>query len=566
MLVAILWAAVAAAQLVLAFVHLRAAEGAAADVRRSVDADALRSGELRSDLDGARDRLRRAHGLLNGPVLAPVRIVPYAGRQVRAVAAMAGAAEGAAEAGLEPLDEARRLVEENPRRDAARLEAVERVAAALERAHRKVEALDLGPRRALLPPVARRHDRLSSDLVELRQRLADASTISRGFAELLGGPRRYLLFAANNAEMRAGSGMFLSAGEITFAGGGMTIGPVEPTAELTLDPDDAPPITGDLGAQWGWLEPNRDFRNLAVTPRFDEWAQLAAQMWHARTGDRVDGVLAVDAAALTAVLRAGGAVTVDDTVITPGDAVDFVLHDQYDVMGTVTATQQAHRRDSLGRLAAAAFERVAGGDAELVTLVEGLAEAANGRHLLAWARHPAEQAAWSAAGVDGAVTEDSLAVSLLNRGGNKLDYFLRMECELEAFPTAGVRELTVRVVMRNQVGAGEVPYVRGPHPDVDAEAGEYVGLLAVTLPADARRSRFEGSLPLAVSGADGPTRVIATEVRIPAGATREVVLRTEVSAVRTHVRLEPSARIPAVRWHVGDDRFTDRERREIVLD
>jgi hypothetical protein len=340
---------------------------------------------------------------------------------------------------------------------------------------------------------------------------------------------------------------------------------VEPTADLVLTPEEAPPIEGDLATLWGWLEPNRDCRNLAVTPRFGASAELALQMWEARTGSRLDGVIVVDAAALAAVLRAGGPVTVDETELEASDAIDFVLHDQYEVLGTVGG-ERAARRDALGRLAAVAFQRVADGDVDMARLAEGLAEAARGRHVLAWARRPVEQAAWTAAGVAGQLAEDSFGVALLNRGGNKLDYFVRAQAEISSAPGGGVREVVVTVRLRNSVGRGEVPYVAGPHPGVDAVAGEYVGLLAVTLPGDARRSRFEGSLPLAVSGADGPTRVIATEVRIPPGGRREIVFRTEVPAVRTAVQLEPSARLPAIRWRMGEPRFTDRERRDLVFE
>ncbi len=562
LLVALLWAVLAGAQLALSYFHVRAGEAAASEVRNSVNARALRSGELREGVEEASDRFGRAHRLLSGPVLAPLRVLPVAGRQIRAVSSMADVAAEAAAAGIDPLAEAGRFLADEPEDDAGRLRAVQKLAASLSAADAELGELEPGPGDALFGPVADRRERLTADLEELRRTIGDAAVISHGMANLLDGPRRYLLFAANNAEMRAGSGMLLSVGEVTFSDGAMEIGEVDPTAELVLDADTAPPITGDIAARWGWLEPNRDFRNLAVTPRFDASSELALQMWEARTGDRLDGVIAVDAVALAAVLEATGSVSIDDMVIEPDEAVDFVLHDQYDLFGTVGPDQQA-RRDSLGRVATLAFERVADGEASLATLMEGLADAAGGRHILAWARRPAEQAAWTAAGVSGVLTEDAFGVMLLNRGGNKLDYFMTVACEAESSIAGGTRELTVRVTLRNRVDADEGRYVAGPHPALDAEPGEYVGLLAVTLPSDARRSRFEGVTSLAVSGPDGPTRVIATEVRVGRGETIEVVARTELPAARQHVQLEPSARVPPVRWVYDRKQFTDARGRAI---
>ena len=57
-------------------------------------------------------------------------------------------------------------------------------------------------------------------------------------------------------------------------------------------PDDRVPLSGDVADRWGWLAPNREWRNLASSPRFDANAELAAQMWKASTGQDVDGVLA----------------------------------------------------------------------------------------------------------------------------------------------------------------------------------------------------------------------------------------------------------------------------------
>ena len=131
-------------------------------------------------------------------------------------------------------------------------------------------------------------------------------------AQLLQGPRNYLLLAANNSEMRVGSGAFLSVGVLSTADGSLHLGPVRSIIDFNL-PDDRVPLTGDLADRWGWLEPNREWRNLASSPRFDANAELATQMWKASTGQDVDGVMAIDIDALRAMLAATGPVVVDGT-------------------------------------------------------------------------------------------------------------------------------------------------------------------------------------------------------------------------------------------------------------
>src|SRR5439155_10126956 len=100
-----------------------------------------------------------------------------------------------------------------------------------------------------------------------------ATATATALADLLRGPRHYLLLAANNAEMRAGSGTFLSAGSLDFTDGQIHLGEMTPTAELP--PADGVPITGDSNALWGWTQPTREWRNLGMSPRFDQTAALA---------------------------------------------------------------------------------------------------------------------------------------------------------------------------------------------------------------------------------------------------------------------------------------------------
>src|SRR5207302_706399 len=78
---------------------------------------------------------------------------------------------------------------------------------------------------------------------------------------LLTGPRTYLVFAANNAEMRAGSGMFLSVGQFITRDGSVRLTGMGTVNDVAIPPG-AVPLQGDLAGRWGWLKPQNDWRNL----------------------------------------------------------------------------------------------------------------------------------------------------------------------------------------------------------------------------------------------------------------------------------------------------------------
>ena len=68
-------------------------------------------------------------------------------------------------------------------------------------------------------------------------------------ARILEGPQTYLVLAANNAEMRAGSGAFLDAGVATTSSGSVTLGDLGPSGARTLPAGVVNP-TGDLQLNW----------------------------------------------------------------------------------------------------------------------------------------------------------------------------------------------------------------------------------------------------------------------------------------------------------------------------
>jgi hypothetical protein len=428
-------------------------------------------------------------------------------------------------------------------------------------AGRALEDITLGPSDGLVGPLDRARDRFAEELASLRTSADHIRATSEAVAQLLEGPRTYLLLAANNAEMRIGSGAFLSIGVLTTERGALALGDMESIPTYNL-PDARVPLTGDLAARWGWLKPNQEWRNLASSPRFDANAELGAQMWKAATGQDVDGVLAIDVIALRSLLVATGPVEVDGMTITADDVVEEVMFAQY--LRPESRDEDA-RRERLSEIASAVVDRLQEGSWDPQTLASELVEVASGRHLLLWSRNEPEQAGWEAVDVSGGLQPDSLLLGLHNRAGNKLDRFLTVAGDLSTRPVEAGTEVTVRVHMRNTTPTGLPPRVAGPFSVVPGSAeGRYQGLLVLQMPGAAREVQGVGPDELVASGPDGPSQVVATYVELDRGTELERTITFVLPGTEGFLRVEPSARVPGIEWTYGRIRWVDEKPRTVA--
>jgi hypothetical protein len=112
--------------------------------------------------------------------------------------------------------------------------------------------------------------------------------------------------------------------------------------------------------------------------------------------------------------------------------------------------------------------------------------------------------------------------------------------------------MTIEVRLSNRVTEDEAPYILGPDPSLDVAPGTYVGLVAATLPGAAREGRFDGVDNLAVAGSDGPTRIVAAPLTIPAGEQRELTLRFQLPPGPGSMDVMAGARVPPMEWRTGD--------------
>lgn len=537
------WAAAGALVLARAASDIRAGTAAINRARASAELVDLAAGTPVADVRAARASFERAHGRATSPLLLPVRLVPVIGRQLESVAALSGAASDVGQVILDTMLQGRQLLERTPTNHPERVALVQRLSEVAGHAGRRLDAVDLGPHIGLFGRLAGARDQLAAELGSLQDQVERGSVGAAGVAEMLTGPRRYLVFAGNNAEMRAGAGMFLSVGELEIDNLGLRLVNMASVADVPV-PKAAAPMEGDLADRWGWLAPNVEWRNLMSSPGFAENAELASRMWVAAGNRAVDGVLAIDPVGLQALLSATGPVTVEGRRIDAGNVVDELLHAQY---VRYASLPRSDRREELGQIARAAFEAL--DTSSVPNLAKAMTTAADGRHFMAWSSKPVQQAGWQALGVDGALRPDSLLVSILNRGGNKLDQFLQVAADLSFAPKGADTEVTLTVTLTNATPLkGEPAYVAGEDPNTGVPQNVYLGILSVNVPAAAYGLSIDDSAAYAVAGADGPTRVVGLQLRVDHQKSRTAVVRFTLPGARGSVRVEPSARVPAITW------------------
>ncbi len=551
------WGAIVASGVWSAYRHDQRGLADLTDVRSHLDPTTVTAASTERSLRTASGEFAAAHAALSGPFMGPLTWVPVLGRQLTSARALSSAAQQVATVGATFLAKVHGVLDQPHGAGPERVASLRRLAVLSLSATHQLYAVDTGPGQALVGPLARKHDEFVTQLDDVRTRLAKAAAVSAVTATILQGPQTYLVLAGNNAEMRAGSGAFLEVGTAVTSGGTIRLGAFGPSGQLSLAPGQVT-VSGDLARNWGWLQPGVDWRNLGLTPQFDVTAPLAARMWAARTGQQVDGVLAVDVVALRQILTATGPVTAGGVTVSSDNVEQYLLHDQYAGLSD-SATGDASRADALGAIADATLRQLQGQTTDLRSLASAVAGAVAGRHLMVWSSNPAAQSAWLASGASGSLTAGSLGVSVINRGGNKLDQYLPVSVNLTTRPRGSTTDVTLTTTIANRTPDGQSQFIAGPFPGLSLAYGDYSGVVADNLPAGATGITLTGAGALTALGAEGPTWLVAAPVLVHQGATATVVTRFRLPGPHGSMTLVPSARVPAEEWtyrgvRVSDDR------------
>ena len=557
LVVLVVWGTVVTAGALSAYHHDQHGLADLETVRTTTDPSTLTASTTEASLNRASTEFAAAHADLSDPWMVPASWLPVVGRQLRSARSLSSAAQQVSVIGSGFLGQVHNVLDQAHGAGPQRVQSLQRLSVLSRSAARQLAAVDTGPSQALVAPLARKHDQFVRQLDDARNRLVKAAGVSSVTARILAGPQTYLVLAGNNAEMRAGSGAFLEVGTAATADGSVHLGTFGPSGQLSLSPGQVG-VNADLQRNWGWLLPGVDWRNLGLTPQFDVTAEMAAQMWSVRTGQQVNGVLALDIAGLRQIMTATGPVQVGSLTLDAGNVEQYLLHDQYAGLSD-NSTGDAAREDALGAIASSVLRQLQGQSTNLRTLATAVSGAVSGRHLMVWSSNPKDQAAWVAAGVSGTLSPTSLDVNVISQGGNKLDQYLPVSVQVTTRPERSGTAVTLTTTLTNRTPDGQSQFIAGPFPGLPLAYGDYSGVVAENLPLAARNVTMTGAGPKSANGVEGPTWLVAAPIVVHQGGSATVVVHFRLPAAHGAMSVVPSARVPAESWTVAGRTFTDKK-------
>ncbi|MDT4923731.1 MAG: hypothetical protein QOG01_1444 [Pseudonocardiales bacterium] len=430
----------------------------------------ITSGDLvaaRKTLDELRTHARRAHQLTTGPAWALAAQLPGGDNPIRTVRGIAATADDLASSALPALLDARDKIDPGSLRKAdgsIDLAPIVAVAPSIERADRTMTAAVA--RVSALPPhtwlAAADHARsdLLGQLTDLAGTVRSADLAVHIAPQLLGvdGVKRYFVGFQNEAEARGTGGLPGAFAILKIDHGKPTFTRFESDTTLRKV------ATGlNLGADYQQLYEGAAttslYVNSNISPNFPYAAQIWAAMWRKYSGQRLDGAIAVDPTALSYLLDVtGGATLPDGTKVDAGNVVSLTQSTVY----TKFATDVAGRKKYLLDIAKAASTRIVDSHGSTSRLVDAAAKAIGERRILVWSADPSVEAQLKQTALSGAIPPNAApfaGLSIVNDGGNKLDYYLDRTLRWQRTGCGATRPVTVTITLTNGAPTGLPAYV-----------------------------------------------------------------------------------------------------------
>jgi hypothetical protein len=435
-----------------------------ADTRQAILAD------LQADAASARSAV-------DDPVFRLATGVPFVGPNLDAIRQVGLTVDTMSTDVIPSLDGIARTLDSSaltPKDGAVDLAPIAQIAPQLQRADATVQAarmqLQQVDRSSVVAPVADAVASLQAKLDAAADLTGPAARTARLLPTALGadGPRTYLVVFQNLAEPRATGGIFGSFAVVTADQGRVSLADQGPARNLTFFEPPVSELSADQRQLFG-PELVTFPADVNLTPDFPTAAQLFVDMYRARGGGDVDGVLAVDPVVLSYLLKGAPALTVDGVTFDSDTVVATLLSTAYQQFDD--ASQQP-RDQFLSSATAAAFGQVMSGAADPEAVVAGLRKAAGERRLLYYSNHSEEQADIAATGLsgalDGSTEASSIGVFINDAVGSKLGYYLTGRAGITGgqCQADGSQLATVTVTFAYRPPASGLPdYVIGPSTD-----------------------------------------------------------------------------------------------------
>ncbi|ATW52993.1 hypothetical protein CGZ69_32150 [Streptomyces peucetius subsp. caesius ATCC 27952] len=481
----------------------------------------------------------RAHHLTSGPAWYVAAQVPFVGRPLTTVRGVTHAAHRLTHDVLPPV--VSMAAGSKDSRDGGLQDVLSRLdeaapdfeRAAQVAADTRDETREL-PSHTWVGAADQARARLVRQLDRITPVMTDAAVAARVVPPMLGAdnPRRYLVVFQNTAEARGTGGLPGAFAVLTVEHGQPrfeTFG----TDTMLAEAEPSIDMGAEYTAQYARMDPVGTWANSNISPHFPHAARIWSAAWYVHSGERVDGVLALDPSGLARLLRATGPARMPDgTQLTADNALDLAERDGY--ARYPDSVQRKSFLLDVARTAATSLMEALGDPQRLPALLRGTYDVMTQERLKVWSARDDEQRLLMTrplSGVLPATPGPFAGVVVNNAAGGKLDYYL--DRELRWIPgrcTGDGRLVTARITLTNRAPAtGLPPYVtqRGDKPPYPTRPGDNRLLVSYYASKGARLTALtvDGRPTMLHSGVERGHPVYTADVELPAQSSRTLTLR-----------------------------------------
>jgi hypothetical protein len=492
--------------------------------------------DARAEVLDLRRHSDRAHLLTTGPAWYLAAAVPYLGDPLDTVRGLTAGVRDLSDTALPALADLphqvdpRTLITADARVDVA---ALARAVPALRAVEEAVAAVRSSvaelPRSTWLSAVDNARSSALAHLDALSGTVAGAERLARVLPPMLGqhGSRRYFIGIQNEAESRGTGGLPGAFAVAVATGGRIRLTHFESDSVLSgvstsLD------FGADYQGRYAGADSTNYYGNSNISPHFPYAARIWAAMWQRKSGERVDGAVALDPTALSYLLRVTGPATLaDGTKVSAQNIV--ALTEQ---AGYARFSDDAARKRYLRVVGQAVGTRLLGGHGDPAALLRAAARAASERRLLVWSADPVLEGALEQTAVAGTVPAGDAPYSglvVVNVAANKLDYYLDRSLRWQRSGCGGTRNVTVTIVLTNNAPRSGLPGIvtgRSDHPRYPIKPGDNRLLVSyyATKGAELVAATLDGAPTTLSPQRENGHPVYALRVEAPASHPRTLVL------------------------------------------
>ena len=513
--------------------HLLKARSEVAQLQSAITAGQVE--DLSARLAQIRHEAQAAQGLTSDPVWAALSHVPWLGSTLDAANQISTSVDQVAGQVLPPLVNATDTIAPRTLRQRDGTLKLARLTSAIPDLRSSSAALSATlvrlrstPSSGVVAAITNAQQTLTRSLDGLAGSLDIAYRAVRIAPDMVGadGPRRYLVIFQTPAEARGTGGLAGSYAVVRFDHGKLTTERSGSDADFKTATSPVVDLGSDFNSRYAQIDSAESWGNANFTPNFPWAAEIWAKLWERQSGERMDGVIAVDPIALGYILRVTGPVTLSDgEVITSANAARWTMSDSYRIYDK----NQTLRKKLSVELSRLTLNRLSSSATDLTALLKIAGRAAGEHRLLLWSAHPAEQALIAgtpAAGELPAAPGPFADLVLLNGGGDKLDYYLERSLSYRVMScTPQHRAVRVSFTLTNTAPKSGLPYyvtVRNDHRIVPVGQSRVFADLYLARGAVLKSWDLNGKRISARLSTERGHSVVEFDIELPPGQSRTV--------------------------------------------